>query len=242
MMEINDVNLIAPDLIGMGSSDKIANYSFDVHYNYLEKFISKLRLKNITLVLHDWGSALGLHYFRNNPDNVKAIILMEAIVDDLENIFPEETQTFFKMLKSEKGHKFIVTENRFLTDVMPTWVSRPLTDREKQLYFTPFKSPEDREVIYQWVKDVPLHGRPEKTARYVHEYMEALKTSPKPKLLFYAEPGAFIPQKVRERLEQEVPNMKSEFIGRGIHFLQEDHPKLIGTTIDKWIKENYRID
>lgn len=50
---------IAPDLIGMGKSDKPdIDYRFFDHVKYIEGFIEKMELKNMTLVLHDWGSAL----------------------------------------------------------------------------------------------------------------------------------------------------------------------------------------
>ena len=73
---------IAPDLIGMGKSGKPKiRYGFEDSYRYLEAFIKQMGLKNITLMVHDWGSGLGFHYATLNPDNVKAIAFMESLHD-----------------------------------------------------------------------------------------------------------------------------------------------------------------
>ncbi len=55
--------VIAPDLLGFGRSDKPVNqsdYSFHFHRNYLLALVERLNLRNITLVVQDWGGLLGL--------------------------------------------------------------------------------------------------------------------------------------------------------------------------------------
>ncbi len=72
---------IAPDLIGMGRSDKPdIDYRFVDHANYVEEFIEKMDLQDITLVVHDWGSALGFHYAMRHESNVRGLAFMEAIL------------------------------------------------------------------------------------------------------------------------------------------------------------------
>src|SRR4030088_1276033 len=77
---------IAPDLIGMGDSEKMPNssadsYTFVEHRRYLDRFFDALGLKeHVTLVVHDWGSALGFDWAKRHPNAVKGIIHMEAII------------------------------------------------------------------------------------------------------------------------------------------------------------------
>ncbi|MEL6101950.1 MAG: alpha/beta fold hydrolase [Pseudomonadota bacterium] len=71
---------IAPDLIGMGKSDKPdINYGFVDSYRYLSAFIEQMKLRSVTLVVHDWGSGLGLHYANLNRDNIKGVAFMESL-------------------------------------------------------------------------------------------------------------------------------------------------------------------
>ena len=71
---------IAPDLIGMGKSDKPKiEYTFKDHIKYLDEFIRQMETDSIILVLHDWGSALGFHYAYRNQDKIKGIVFMEAV-------------------------------------------------------------------------------------------------------------------------------------------------------------------
>ncbi len=74
-----DHRVIAPDLIGMGDSDKPnLKYTYEDQAAYLHAFLDELDLKNAVLVIHDWGSALGFHYARTRSDRIAAIAFMEA--------------------------------------------------------------------------------------------------------------------------------------------------------------------
>ena len=97
---------VAPDLIGMGKSDKPdIEYRFFDHVKYIDGFIDALGLKNITLVIHDWGSAIGFHYTARNESNVKGLAFMEAIIAPVPSwdAFPTTSRTRFRpsgLLKS----------------------------------------------------------------------------------------------------------------------------------------------
>jgi haloalkane dehalogenase len=93
---------IAPDLIGMGRSGKPdIEYRFFDHVRYTDAFIDALGLRNITLVIHDWGSALGFHYAMSHAENMKAITFLEAILmaPDLQT-FPVEMRDMFRAFRA----------------------------------------------------------------------------------------------------------------------------------------------
>ena len=235
---LKDTNhhIIVPDLIGMGKSDKPSiDYTFLEQYAYVEGLIEQMNLKNITLVLHDWGSGLGFHYFSKFKKNIKAMVFMEGIIQDIGTFFPKENIDFFNQLRGPNGYKMIAEDNIFLNDVLPTWVARDLTATELEAYKAPFKTVESRKPIWKFVSQVPLHGKPELTASIVENYRKALKESNLPKLFFYAEPGAFMPAPVRNWIIDNIPNLEAINIGKGIHFLQEDNPDLIGKKIKEFL-------
>ena len=78
------------DLIGMGKSDKLDNsgpnsYKFEEHFHYINQAIEKvIPNEKITLVLHDWGSALGFHWAFQNQNRIEGIAYMEGIVKELK--------------------------------------------------------------------------------------------------------------------------------------------------------------
>lgn len=96
---------IALDLIGFGKSSKLdIDYTFQDHIKYVNGFISKLNLKNIVLVLHDWGGAIGFNYAMNHPENVKGIVFMETFYKPMEwNNLDLLPKIVFKKFRDPKG-------------------------------------------------------------------------------------------------------------------------------------------
>jgi len=231
---------LALDLIGMGKSDKPdIEYRFFDHANYVEGFIEKMGLKNITLVVHDWGSALGFHYSMRNEDNIKAIAFMEAFIlpvpswDD----FPADARDIFQAFRTpDQGWDLIVNKNMFVENVLPGSVVRGLTKEEMDHYREPFKEPLSRKPVWRWPNEIPIEGEPADVLDAVENYNSKLQDSELPKLLFYADPGALVSAPVVEWCKSSLKNLKAVNLGKGIHFLQEDHPHLIGSELAEWYK------
>ena len=232
---------IAPDLIGMGKSDKPAiDYRFLEHSTYVEGFIEALGLENITLVLHDWGSALGFHYARRHEDNVKALAFMEAILAPVPSWddFPPDFQQIFKMFRApEVGWNMIVNQNFFVEKILPGSVVRTLTDEEMNRYREPFVEVDSRRPLWRWPNEIPIEGEPPEVVEVVSRYNLWLQETELPKLMFYATPGALMTAPVVGWASQAFKNLTSIDIGEGIHFVQEDAPQLIGRGLASWYGE-----
>ena len=231
---------IAPDLIGMGKSDKPdIGYRFFDHVRYLDGFIEALGLTNITLVIHDWGSALGFHYARRHPENVKAIAFMEALVMPTPGweVMDEQSQQLFKAFRTpEVGWDMIVNQNMFVEQIIPGSIVRDLSEAEMDQYRAPFLDPKSRKPIHQWPNEIPIAGSPADVHEAVVAYNAWLQQTDMPKLLFYATPGAIIVEPLVGWCKQNLPNLTAVDIGPGKHFVQEDNPHLIGTELAKWVE------
>ncbi len=229
---------IAPDLIGMGKSDKpnIAYRFFD-HAKYVDGFIEKMGLKNITLVLHDWGSGLGFHYAARHAANIKALAFMEAIVKPAKwSEFPPDFKIGFKMFRTPVvGWLMISVMNVFVKKILPEAIVRPLSTEEKRFYAAPFATIASRKPVRQWPCEIPIDGKPADVHKAVSDYSHWLQKTPLPKLLFYAHPGGIINATVLEWCKQHFPNLQTVDLGKGIHYLQEDHPHQIGENLAKWL-------
>jgi len=230
---------IAPDLIGMGKSDKPdIDYSFFDHVKYIEGFIEKMNLQNITLVVHDWGSALGFHYAMRNEANVKGIAFMEAILMPFKWEFfgDEEVRKIFKAFRTPKvGWDMIVNQNFFVEQILGKIGSvRNLSEEEMNHYRKPFEKPEHRKPVWKFPNEIPIEDIPQDVTEAVQSYNQKLQESNIPKLLFYAEPGALIPKTLVDWSRTNLKNLKTINIGPGTHYLQEDNPHLIGSELSIW--------
>lgn len=235
--------LIAPDNIGFGKSDQPEMaYTFGDQYPYLEAFIEKLGLKNITLVMHDWGSGMGLHYARLHPENIKGIVTMEALMAPLLPAktweeYPKHKAKFSKMIRSEVvGRKMVIEDNWFLEVAMPMAIDRPLDKVAHNEYMKPFPTEKSRIQVYQWPKELPIAGTPKETEEVISAYNKWLEETELPWLFLYATPGSQNPPEAAQYWEKRAQNIQISYIGNGIHYVQEDQPYAIGRAIHDWYR------
>jgi len=232
---------LAPDLIGMGDSDKLENsgperYRFVEHREYLDGALETLGVTgNVTLVVHDWGSALGFDWARRHPERVKAIAYMEAVVCPMEwDEFNQQARGVFEGFRSEQGEAMILDKNIFVERVLPGSVIRGLTEAEMTVYRRPFAEPgEGRRPTLTWPRQIPLGGEPADVVAIAKDYSAWMAGSPLPKLFINAEPGAILIGPQREFC-RSWPNQQ-EVTVKGAHFIQEDSPHEIGAAISSWL-------
>ena len=231
--------VIAPDLIGMGKSDKPdIGYRFHDHYRYLTEFIAALGLKNITLVVHDWGSGLGLHYAHEHPENIKALVMMEAMLKPLKwSGFETKFRIPFKMMRSPGiGWMMVSVANMFVKQIVPQAIVRNMTAEEKAAYAAPYPTIASRKPVRVWPCEIPIDGHPADMHQMMDAYSQWLQKTDLPKLLFQAHPGGTINEEVVAWARENLSNLKIVDVGEGTHYIQEDHPHLIGAEIASWIK------
>ncbi|MEM8858697.1 MAG: haloalkane dehalogenase [Chloroflexota bacterium] len=235
----NSGRCIAPDLIGMGQSDKPdINYRFFDHAGYLDGFIQALGLTNITLVIHDWGSGLGFHYAQRNPENVKAIVFMEAIVMPTPGweVLDEQGAQLFKAFRTPGvGEDMLINQNMFIEQILPQSVMRPLSEEEMNAYRAPYLEPAARKPIHRWPSEIPIGGSPADVHDAVAAYNQWLQETDTPKLMLTVTPGVLVNEYIINWCKQSLSNLTVTHLGEGLHYIQEDHPDKIGTEIAGWL-------
>ncbi|MGF6603129.1 haloalkane dehalogenase [Paraburkholderia sp. GAS448] len=231
---------IAPDLIGFGQSGKpdIA-YRFVDHVRYLDAFIDALGLEEVVIVAQDWGTALAFHFAARLPQRVVGLAFMEFIQP-----FPgwdkfhqrALARELFKVFRTPgQGEKLILEDNVFIERVLLGSVLRDMSDAERDAYRAPFPTPESRRPILQLPRELPIAGEPADVHVMMEEAHRALHASTYPKLLFYAEPGAIVSPEAAQALAAQLVNCRLVELGPGAHYLQEDHPELIGDAVRAWL-------
>jgi haloalkane dehalogenase len=234
---------VAPDLIGMGDSNKLdhssaARYTLREHQEYVDAFLDATGVTaagDVILVIHDWGGALGFDWARRHPDAVAGIAYMETIVRPVTwEEWPPPMVPVFQALRTEAGDAMVLEENFFVEQILPGAVMRKLTDEEMAEYRRPFTEPgESRRPTLSWPRQIPIEKMPYDVHRTVSDYAEWLQSSPVPKLFVNAKPGAIIRGPIRDFC-RTLPNQEEVEVP-GLHFIQEDSPDEIGTAIAAWL-------
>jgi haloalkane dehalogenase len=230
---------LAPDLIGMGQSTPSSRqaYRFIDHAHYLDQWFEALDLtQNVTLVVHDWGSALGFYRAFRHPQQVKAIAYMEAIaMPRCWSDFPSGRDKMFRALRSAEGERLVFDENYFIETVLPKSILRRLSEQEMAAYRGPFVTRESRLPTLMWPRELPIEGTPADVVEIVDSYGAWLAQSRIPKLFINAEPGSLLVGRVRDFC-RTWPNQRETTV-KGIHFIQEDAPVEIVAALRSFLRE-----
>ena len=235
--------VVIPDLIGMGDSEKLdgidnEGYKYHGQYGYLTGLLDTLELGNdIHLIIHDWGSAMGFQFARENPDRVKSITYMEAIVMPLTwEQWPDAATKIFQLFRSDAGEELVLEKNFFVERILLADSATGYTDEEKAEYIRPFlEEGEDRRPTLTWPRQIPLDGEPNAVVEEVRKNAEFHKDSEIPKLFINANPGSILVGEQRE-FARTWKN-QTEITVSGNHFVQEDSSEEIGTALREFTKD-----
>ncbi len=213
--------LVAPDLIGMGDSSKFPDsgpnrYTFVEHRRYLDALLSDIGVEqNVTLVMHDWGSALGFDWANRHRQSIRGLVYMEAIVRPVTwDDWPEAARRVFQGFRSPAGESMVLDKNVFVERVLPGSVLFRLDDAEMEHYRRPYLSPgEDRRPTLTWPRQIPIEGEPADVTAVVADYAEFLMASPVPKLFVNADPGAILTGRQRDFCRSWPTSRRSRWRG-----------------------------
>jgi haloalkane dehalogenase len=230
---------LAPDLVGMGDSGRApaGSYRFVDHARYLDAwFAAIVPARPVTLVVHDWGSALGFDWARRHPERVRGVVYMEALVRPVTwDEWPEPARKIFQAMRSPGGEEMVLQKNVFVERILPASVLRGLTEAEMTVYRRPFLEPgESRRPTLTWPRQIPIDGEPADVVAIVDAYAQWLAAADAlPKLFVNADPGVILTGPQREFCRQ-WPNQR-EVTVRGSHFIQEDSPHEIGEAVAAFV-------
>jgi haloalkane dehalogenase len=231
---------IAPDLIGLGQSDKPdIEYTTEDHIRYMNAFIEALGLKNITLVMHDWGSVIGLDYAMRHPENVKSVVVLEGYLHagsdwNTLSLPLQQVVAEVKSFVSEKVVDMMAMANYFFDRIFPNYVLHKLSAREMERYRAFLKTPQCAKPLLQYFKELPSGKNDVVSKKIIQRYSSKLVQSSMPKLMFYAIPGFNTTVDTLIWAKDHLKNLVQIDLGDGLHYLPETHPEIIGQKIAEW--------
>jgi len=229
---------IAPDLIGFGQSGKPdIEYRFADHVRYLDAFLEEAGITSVYIVAQDWGSGLAFHLAARRLEFIRGLAFMEFIrpMPTWNDADPGQVETFQKFRTPGVGEKMILEDNLFVEGVLPAATVRKFTEEEMAVYRAPFPTPESRRPVWRFPNELPIAGEPEDVYALIEDTHRALAESTYSKLLFVGSPGALISPAFAEGFVKGLKNCKVVQLSSGLHYLQEDHPDVIGENVREWL-------
>jgi haloalkane dehalogenase len=229
---------IAPDLIGFGQSGKPGiEYRFADHVRYLDAFLDNAGISSAFVVAQDWGTALAFHLAARRPEFIRGLAFMEFIwpMPSWEDFHPAGRETFRKFRTPGVGEEMILQGNAFVEQVLPAGIVRKLTEEEMSVYRAPFPTPESRRPTWRFPNELPIAGEPADVSSTLEKAHRALAESSYPKLLFAGDPGILVSPTFAENFAKGLKNCNVLQLGSGLHYLQEDHASVIGSTVNQWL-------
>lgn len=247
--------VVAPELPGHGQSDKPdINYEFADYVKYFDSFIAKLNLTNITLVIHDWGSVIGLYFAARFPEKVRGVAMMESLCAPFYPITNVE-ESLKRMGKAGAIHHYqlyqddddvawdlAVNQNMFIEQVLMLHTHRKYSQREMDAYREPFRKKESRKPLYTWAREVSLEGNRPFTDQAMEKFNKWLVETEVPILDIYGKPGEVSEEYDIKWRAEHVKNHEAAYVGVCLHFVQEDQPEFVGRAIADWYRRNLAPD
>ncbi len=233
---------IAPDLIGLGCSGKPDNIEYTLfdHIRYIEDFINTLGLKQVTLVMHAWGSVVGFDYARRNAHNVKAMAFAEAHLRPITdwNMLSLPIQELASVRQTtDQGYHAIVNDNYYVNTVLSNSILRRLSAEEMKNYRAPFTLPGSTKPLWQYCQEFPLGGASTPVTEVIADYSDWLQQTTIPKLMMYSIPGYLTTIDTIQWARANLPNINLVDVGDGLHYPQEENPDIFTEQLGLWLNE-----
>lgn len=230
---------IAPDLIGFGKSDKPdIEYSIKDHIRYIEKFIETVGLKKLTIVMHGWGSIIGLDYAMRHENNCKGLVFYEAFLrpfqeEDISLPFQEQVS---ELEAQEQNINFAVNGIQFVDQILPQAMMRQLSEKEMIYYREPFSEKGSGKPLQKYWQELPKGNGESEADAIINVYSEKLIKSQLPKLLLYSIPGFITSIATVMWAKEHFSHLEIVEVGEDLHYAQESNPSLMGESISIWLQ------
>ncbi len=233
---------LAPDLVGMGDSDKLREagdtaYSFARHRAFVDAWFDTIVPdERVVLVVHDWGSALGFDWGRRHPERLRGVAYTEAILGSMPSSdLAPPAQAFFRAIRSADGERLVLEDNVFLERMLaPGGFLVTPSEAVCVEYRRPFlERGEARRPTLSWPRLLPFDGAPAEICAITDASREWLARTETPKLFVNAEPGRLLVGALREECRR-FPN-QTEVVVRGLHYPQEDSPPEFVVALADWL-------
>jgi haloalkane dehalogenase len=222
---------IAIDYPGFGLSQASPGYGFtpSEHAQVVEQLVTRLDLRNATLMVQDWGGPIGFAVATRHPDRFSAFVVGNTWAWPKSDL---GTQAFSRFLGGPIGGWLILRRNFFVEQIIPAGVRRKkLPGAVMDAYRGPFPTPESRQPVRVFPREI-LGSRD--FLAEVERGLEALRD--RPALLVWGTKDVAFRAPERRRWEQQFTDHRTVLLDGAGHYIQEDAADEIVAAIIEWNK------
>ncbi len=220
---------VAPDLAGFGRSDKPTDidwYSYDRHVSSTAALLEELDLRQATMVVHDWGGAIGLRLAVEHPERIERLVLLDTGLFTGRQRMSEAWMAFRDFVaRTEDLPVGLLVRRACFTDPGDEVIAG---------YDAPYPDPASKAGARAFPLLIPQ--TPEAPgAAAGQRVLEALAEDRRPTLTLWADSDPILPLSVGEAFAERIGRSAPRPIEEASHFLQEDQGPLIGQLIAEWL-------
>jgi haloalkane dehalogenase len=228
----SNYRVIVPDHMGCGLSSKPQdyNYSLEKHVENIIKLVDELKLKNINLIVHDWGGAIGMGLATARPDLIKRIVIMNTAA--FRSI---EIPWRINVLRNPIGEWFIRSFNGFAGPATIMAVTKKMKPEIKKGFVFPYNSYESRIATAKFVRDIPMDDQ-HPTYKTLNNIENKLKSLDKPVLILWGEQDFCFTMNFQKKWMEFFPQAKVKTYSDAGHYLTEDKPIEVQNEIETFLK------
>ncbi|HEY6963490.1 MAG TPA: haloalkane dehalogenase [Gaiellaceae bacterium] len=221
---------VAPDYFGFGRSDKPTDpswYSYDTHFESIARFVQELDLRDMTVVVQDWGGPIGFRLCVEHPDRVARLVVLNTGIGARA---PNDEWLRFQAMVRRVGTGIVVGQLIRMTLVQPT------SDEVIAGYDAPFPVPESRVGVVQFPELVATSSDHPSAAAML-DVRERLRRFEQPSLVLFSDSDPIFSRRAAEVMAELLPNaeLADPVAGAG-HFLQEDRGAEVAERIARWLR------
>ena len=221
---------IAPDLFGFGRSDKpedVGWYSYDRHVDSIARLVEELDLRELTLVVHDWGGPIGLRVAVEDPRRIERLVILNTGIGG--GTPPSETWLRFREVVRQLGGALDIGR------LVEAGTAQGLSDEVRETYDAPFPTPESKAGVLAFPELVPTDLDHPNTGP-MNRVLEALTRWEMPALVVWGAEDTVLPFRFARRFVELIPGARGPVLIEGAsHFLQEDKPDEVAAAIREFI-------
>lgn len=230
---------IAPDLIGFGQSDKPANLNYSVfdHIHFIDKFIEKLGLTRIVIIMHGFGSVIGFHYAMHHENNCSGLAFYESFVRPLT---PDDISLPYKehllSLEHESAAQSKLNPKHFIEHLLTQLSLGNLSEKDKEPYLHAFKQAKSLEPILEYLRELPTGDGNNQIDHVIGKYFKQLAQSKIPKLMLYSVPGFITSIATVMWAKEHINKLEVMELGEELHLGNLTYGERMSEMISIWLQ------
>lgn len=220
--------VLAPDLLGLGASDKPAGAPLDIRAQagYVTELLAHLAIDRVALIGHSTGGGIA-QLLVDGRDDVEALVLIDSIAFDR---WPTEGIGEIQVVQADR-ETHDAAELVVRSALRLGTVEDQLTDEDVEAYVAPWSPPSPVEGLFRFARALDGLG--------LEQLERSMTAWGLPTLILWGEDDPFHPVDIAERLNAAIPSSALGLVPGCGHFLPDEAPETIFPIISEYLRANY---